>query len=132
MVVADRDGGDLARTKRLGAARFEHAVRRQIIKAGNQKPCMRIVTKLFAALADPAGVTAHRAGAMERVQLLLQDWTYAHQRLADTETRMLGSVQPSWGPRGVVPPLRSPQGSFSSHPSSLVALRRRRNSSGAI
>ncbi len=89
-VVLDRDGGDLARTRRLGKARFEHAVRRQIIKAGNQKPCLRIVNALFAALSDPAGVTAHRAGALERVQLLLQDWTHAHQRLADTETRMLG------------------------------------------
>ena len=89
-VIADRDGGDLDRTRRLGPARFEHAVRRQIIKQGRQKPCMRIVTKLFAALADPAGVSAHRAGAMERVHLLLEDWTHAHQRLADTETRMVG------------------------------------------
>jgi transposase len=88
-VIADRDGGDFARTRRLGAARFEQAVRRQIIKQGGQKPCMRIITKLFAALADPAGVTAHRTGALERVQLLLEDWTHAHERLADTEQRML-------------------------------------------
>ena len=45
--------------------------------------------ELFAALADPAGVTAHRAGALERVQLLLVDWIHAHERLADTETRMV-------------------------------------------
>jgi transposase len=92
-VIVDRDGGDLARTRRLGAARFEHAVRGQIIKQGRQKPCLRIVTKLFTALTHPAGVTAHRAGAMERVHLLLEDWTHAHQRLSDTETRMLAVLE---------------------------------------
>jgi transposase len=89
IVIADRDGGDFARTRRLGAARFEHAVRRQIITQGRQKPCRRIMLNLFAALTDPAGVSAHRAGALERVQLLLEDWVHAHHRLADTETRML-------------------------------------------
>ena len=88
-VIADRDRGDLGRTRHLGAARFEHAVRRQILRQGRQKPCMRIITNLFTALTDPAGVTAHRVGAMERVQLLLEDWTHAHTRLADTEARMV-------------------------------------------
>ncbi len=88
-VITDRDGGDFARTHRLGAARFDHAVRRQIIKRGGQKPCLRIATKIFAALADPAGVIAHRPGALERVQLLLQDWAHAQERLSDTEQRML-------------------------------------------
>jgi transposase len=72
-VVVDRDGGDLTRTRRLGAARFEHAIRREITKRGGLKPCLRIVRELFAALADPAGVAAHRTGALERVQLLLVD-----------------------------------------------------------
>ena len=89
-VIVDRDGGDLARTRRLGPTRFEHAVRRQIIRRGGQKPCLRIADKLFAGLTDRAGVTAHRAGALERVQLLLADWEHAHDRLADTETRMTG------------------------------------------
>ncbi len=88
-VVVDRDGGDLTRTLRLGAARFEHAIRREIIKRGGLKPCLRIVRELFAALADPAGVAAHRKGALERVQLLLVDWVHAHERLTDTETRMV-------------------------------------------
>jgi transposase len=88
-IVCDRDGGDLARTRRLGAARFEQAVRREIVKRGGHKPCGRIVRKLFAALADPAGVHAHRRGALERVQLLLADWVEDQRRLADTETRML-------------------------------------------
>ena len=88
-VILDRDGGDLARTRRLGPARFEHAVRREITRRGGQKPCLRIVRSLFAALADPAGVIAHRPGALERVQLLLADWQHDQDRLAETEHRML-------------------------------------------
>jgi hypothetical protein len=48
---------------------------------------VRIARRVFAALADPAGVHAHRAGALERVALLLADWQHAHARLADTEAR---------------------------------------------
>jgi transposase len=87
-VIAGRDSGDFARTRRLGAARFEHAVRREITRRGGRKPCLRIVRGLFAALSDRAGVIAHRAGALERVQLLLEDWQHAQDRLTDTEQRM--------------------------------------------
>jgi transposase len=87
-IVCDRDGGELSRTRRLGLTRFEQAVRREIVKHGGQKACGRIVRKLFAALADPAGVLEHRKGALERVQLLLLDWAEDQRRLADTETRM--------------------------------------------
>jgi transposase len=52
-----------------------------------------ILRGLFAALADPAGVIAHRPGALERVQLLLEDWTLTHQRIAETETRMTGVLE---------------------------------------
>jgi transposase len=88
-VVCDRDGGELGRTRRLGLARFEQLVRREIVKHGGQKPCGRIVRKLFAALADPAGVLGQRRGALERVQLLLGDWAGDQRRLAEVETRML-------------------------------------------
>ena len=54
-VICDRDGGDLARTRRLGAARFEQAVRREIIRRGGCKPSLRILRHLFTALADPTG-----------------------------------------------------------------------------
>ncbi len=87
-VILDRDGGDVARTRRLGLTRLEAAVRREVIRRGRQKPCMRIVRQLFAALADPAGVIAHRPGALERVGFLMDDWRQTHRRLADTETRM--------------------------------------------
>jgi len=87
-VICERDGGDLARTHRLGVARFEAPVRREIIRRGKQKPCLRIVGLLFTALTDPAGVISHRPGALERVALLLGDWCETHRRLLDTETRM--------------------------------------------
>src|SRR5262252_9404258 len=87
-VIAGRDGGDLARTRRLGAARFERSVRREITRRGGQKPCLRIVRWLFTALAYPSCLTAHRAGALERVQLLLEDWQHTQDRLAETERRM--------------------------------------------
>jgi transposase len=87
-VITGRDGGNLARTRRLGAARFEQAVRREVIRRGRQKPCRRIVRAVFAALCDPAGVLAHRLGALERVQLLLEDWDLTHQRMSQAELRM--------------------------------------------
>jgi transposase len=89
-VVLDRDGGDLARTRRLGPARFERAVRREIARRGGKKPSLRIVRKLFTALDDPTGVLAHRLGALERVAFLLADWRHTKLRLADTEARMTG------------------------------------------
>ena len=88
-VVLDRDGGDLDRTRRLGWARFERAVRREVTKRGGQKPSLRIARNLFTALADPAGVIAHRRGALERVALVLEDWTIDRHRLAETEHRMV-------------------------------------------
>jgi transposase len=88
-IICERDGGNLDRTRRLGVARFEQAVRREVLKRGGQKPSLRIVRKLFSALADSTGVTAHRPGALERVTFLLADWQAAAGKLADTETRMV-------------------------------------------
>ncbi len=73
-MIAGRDGGDFSRTRRLGGARSGQAVRREITRRGGHKPCLRIVRAMFAALSDPAGVIAHRPGALERVALLLEDW----------------------------------------------------------
>jgi transposase len=87
-VIAGRDRGDFARTRRLGAARFERAVRREVTRRGGCKPCLRIVRAMFAALSDRAGVIAHRPGALERVALLLEDWQLTRHRLTDTEQRM--------------------------------------------
>jgi hypothetical protein len=87
-VIAGRDRGDFARTRRLGAAGSGQAVRREITRRGGQKPCLRIARGLFTALADPAGVIAHRAGALERVALLAEDWQHTKDRLAETQRRM--------------------------------------------
>jgi transposase len=89
-VICGRDGGNFARTRRLGAARFGQAVRREITRRGGQKPCLRIVRGLFAALSDRAGVIAHRPGALERVALLAEDWQLTKTRLAEAEQRMTG------------------------------------------
>ncbi len=88
-VVMARDGGDLQRTRRLGAARFERAVRREVTRRGGQRPCLRIVRRLFAALSDRAGVLAHRSAAFERIAWVIQDWDHARAKLVDTEARMV-------------------------------------------
>jgi len=88
-VVLDRCAGDLRRVRRLGEARFTAAVRRELPRWGATRPCLRIVRAVFAALADPAGVTAHRPGALERAHLALGDWRDTRTRLADVEARMV-------------------------------------------
>jgi transposase len=88
-VVLDRFAGDLARVRRLGPARFEAAVRRELPRWGGQRPCLRVIRAVFTALADPAGVAAHRPGALERAHLALGDWRDTRARLADTEARMV-------------------------------------------
>ena len=88
-VIMTRDRGDLARTRRLGPARFEHAVRKELTRRGKVRPCLRIVRNLYAALADSAGVIAHRPGAFERIAWVLEDWDTARTKLADTEARMV-------------------------------------------
>jgi hypothetical protein len=91
-VVIHRDGGNLARTRRLGLARFENAVRREMIRRGDIRPCLRIVRRLFTALTDAAGVVAHRRGAFERIGWILTDWDLAGTQLVDTEARMAATL----------------------------------------
>jgi transposase len=87
-VVLDRCAGDLSRVRRLGLDRFTAAVRRELARWGGKRPCLRIIRAVFAALADPAGVTAHRPGALERAHLALGDWRDTRARLDATEARM--------------------------------------------
>jgi len=47
-----------------------------------------IIRAVFAALAGPAGVAAHRPGALERAQLAPVGWRDTRARLADAGTRM--------------------------------------------
>jgi transposase len=87
-VVLDRCAGDLGRVRRLGLDRFTAAVRRELPRWGGKRLCLRIIRAVFAALADPAGVTAHRPGALERAHLALGDWRDTRARLDATEARM--------------------------------------------
>ena len=63
-------------------------MRRELRRRDGIRPCLRIIRAVFAALADPAGVTAHRPGALERAHLALGDWRHIRARLTDTEARM--------------------------------------------
>ena len=80
--------GDLGRVTRLGRRRFDAAVRRQVARWDAVNPWQKIIDGVFAACADPAGVTELRRGALERVGLLLADCRDTRTRLADTEQRM--------------------------------------------
>jgi transposase len=74
----------------MGLDRFTVAVRRELPRWGVTRPCLRIVRAVFAALSDPAGVAAHRPGALERAHLALGDWRSTRERLADVEAWMAG------------------------------------------
>jgi transposase len=90
LTVALRGGdGDLGRMTRLGRRRFDAAVRRQVARWDAINPWRKIIDAVFTACADPAGVTALRHGALERVALLLADWRDTQARLADTEQRLV-------------------------------------------
>ncbi|MGZ4620106.1 MAG: hypothetical protein ACXV3F_15700 [Frankiaceae bacterium] len=84
-VVLTLCGGDLARVRRLGPARFEAAVRKQLPCWGARRPCLRIVPAVFAALSDATGVTAVRPGILQRVHLVQDDWRHTAARLGETE-----------------------------------------------
>lgn len=71
-----------------GRRGFGQAARREVIRRGRQKPCLRIVGSVFAALAGPAGVIARRPGALERVRLLPEDGDLTHDRISQAEVRM--------------------------------------------
>jgi transposase len=91
-VLMLRDGGDFSRTRRLGLARFELQVRAEVTRRGRVKPCLRIVNKLWSALADPAGVQAHRSGGFERIGWILDDWDAARANQAEVEHRMVETL----------------------------------------
>jgi transposase len=87
-VVLERGNGDPHRLTRLGLARFTAAVRRELLGWGGQRLWGRIVAAVFAALSDPAGVSAQRRGALERAGWVLADWRHTKARLAEVELRM--------------------------------------------
>lgn len=88
-VVLDRCGGHPERLARLGLARFESAVCRELARWGGQRRRRPIIEGVFTALIDPRGVMAQRRGALERAGWVLADWRAAKARLADVEARMV-------------------------------------------
>jgi hypothetical protein len=75
-VVMDRDGGNLAQTRRLGLARFETPCAARSSDAVTSG-LLADRAPLFTALTDTAGVVAHRQGAFERIGWILTDWDSA-------------------------------------------------------
>ena len=66
---------------------------RELPRWGGIRPCLRIIRAVFAALADPAGVTAHRPGTLERAHLTLGGWRDIRARLADIEARVCAVLE---------------------------------------
>ncbi|MCV7123987.1 IS110 family transposase [Mycobacterium lacus] len=89
-VVLERCDGRPQRLARLGPTRFEQAVRREFARWGGRRgPRRRILTAVFTALTDPAGVLAQRLGALQRAKWVLADWRATKTRLAEVETHMV-------------------------------------------
>ena len=91
-VVLKRCDGHPERLLQLGEERFDTAVRRELNHWGGQRGWRRIIAAVFAALGDPAGVTAQRPGALERADWVLADWHATKSRLAEVETRMVETL----------------------------------------
>jgi transposase len=90
-VIASRCvDGNLPALRRMGWARFQTAVRREVSRWDGSRPCWRIVRNLWDALRDPTGVGVHRHGALERTGDALVDWQRLRVQLADIEARMVG------------------------------------------
>ncbi|MEU6643554.1 IS110 family transposase [Saccharomonospora sp. NPDC046836] len=88
-VVLDRCNGQPERLTRMGLARFLQAVNREVTRWGGRQIWRRIVSAVFTALTDQAGVTAQRAGALERACFVLADWHATKRRLSEVEDRMV-------------------------------------------
>jgi transposase len=87
-VILDRCDGRPERLTRLGMARFETAVRRELARWGASRPRRRILAAMFTALTDQAGVLAQRPGALQRASWVLADWRHIKSRKVEVETRM--------------------------------------------
>ena len=88
-VVLDRCNGHPERLAGLGPTRFIAAVRREVPRWGGQRAWRPIITAVFAALTDPAGVTAQRHGALERAGWVLTDWRRIKAHIAEVDARMV-------------------------------------------
>lgn len=90
VILARCDDGDLGAVRRMGWARFQAAVRREVPRWGSSRVMWRIVRNLWEALRDSTGVLVHRHGALERTGEALVDWQRLRVQRADVEVRMVG------------------------------------------
>jgi len=84
-------GGD-GRPERVhsdGLGAFSAAVREALPRFGGVKLRRGIVAAMFVALADPTGVHSRRAGALQRVGWVLQDWRLTVASLTEVEQHMV-------------------------------------------
>lgn len=88
-VVLQRCNGRPERLNRLGLARFEAAVVRELSLWGGSRRRRPLIEAVFVALVDPRGVMAQRPGALERARYVLADWRSTKIRLAQVESRMV-------------------------------------------
>ncbi len=88
-LVLERCNGRPERLARMGLARFEAAVVRELPRWGGSRRRRNIIEAVYTALVDPAGVMAQRRGVLERAHWVLADWRATKTRLAEVETRMV-------------------------------------------
>jgi len=88
-VVLERCNAHPERLARLGLARFEAAVVRELPRWGGSRRRRAIIEAVFTALVDPRGVMTQRRGALERAHWVLADWRETKTRLAQVEARMV-------------------------------------------
>jgi transposase len=88
-VVLERCNAHPERLARLGLARFEAAVVRELPRWGGSRRRRAIISAVFSALVDPRGVMTQRRGALERAHWVLADWRETKTRLAQVEACMV-------------------------------------------
>jgi transposase len=69
---------------------FTTALRGQVRALGGQRVCHRVARSVHAAAAEPGGIAAGRAAALERAAFAYGDWMTALAAIAGVEARMMG------------------------------------------
>jgi transposase len=88
-VITQRCAGRPERLRRMGYERLLAAVRREMPRWGAKMARHWVVKGLWDALASTEGVAAQRPGAVERLELLMEDWRDLRRKLGETQSRML-------------------------------------------
>jgi transposase len=82
-------GTDPAVIASMSVEAFTAALRGQVRAAGGQRVCHRVARAIHAAAAEPGGIAAERAAALERAGFAYGDWMSALAAIAEVETRMV-------------------------------------------